>query len=96
MVHRYFVYLMASRRGVLYVGVTNDLERRVWPHKQSTEPSFTQRYRINRLVYFEETSRVDDAIAREKRIKGWLRAKELELIKAKNPTMQDLSEGWYR
>ena len=65
-VHRYFVYLMASRSGVLYVGVTNNLECRVWEHKHSTEPSSTQKYRVNRLVFFEETPRIDDAISREK------------------------------
>jgi len=93
--HRYFVFLLASRSGVLYTGVTNNLERRVWEHKHPTGPSFTQKYRVNRLVFFEETSRIDDAIAREKQIKGWLRSKKLELIKAENPTMRDLSEGWY-
>ena len=86
---------MASRSGVLYVGVTNDLERRVWEHKHPSGPSYTQKYRVNRLVYFEETSRIDDAIAREKQLKGWLRVKKLELIKAGNPTMRDLSETWY-
>ena len=95
MTHRYFVFLLASRSGVLYTGVTNNLERRVWEHKHPTGPSFTQKYRVNRLVFFEETSRIDDAIAREKQIKGWLRSKKLELIKAENPTMRDLSEGWY-
>ena len=94
-VHRYFVYLMASRSGVLYVGVTNDLERRVWEHKHPSGPSYTQKYHVNRLVFFEETSRIDDAIGREKQIKGWLRAKKLGLIKAENPTMRDLSDGWY-
>ena len=69
-VHRYFVYMMASRSGALYVGVTNNLERRVWKHKHPSGPSYTQKYRVNRLVFFEETSRIDDAIAREKQIKG--------------------------
>ena len=92
---RYWVYLMASRSGVIYVGVTKNLERRAWEHKHPSGPSFTQKYRVNRLVWFEETSRIDDAIEREKEIKGWLRVRKLELIKAENPTMRDLSEGWY-
>ena len=93
--HRYYVYTLASRSGVLYTGVTNNLERRVWEHKHSTQPSFTQKYKVNRLVHFEEFSHIHDAIAAEKRIKGWVRAKKLEMIRAENPTMRDLSEGWY-
>ena len=77
---QYFVFIMSSYRGMTYIGVTNNLERRVWQHKHSTEPSFTQRYRVNRLVFMEEFGRIDDAIAREKQIKGWLRAKKMALI----------------
>ena len=95
MPNRYWVYIMSSYRGVLYTGVTNNLERRVWEHKHSTEPSFTRTYRVNRLVYIEEFGNVLDAIESEKRIKGWLRIRKLELIKTRNPKMLDLSEGWY-
>ena len=80
----FYVYILASRGRVLYVGVTNDLQRRVYEHKHKIVPGFTQRYYITRLVYFEETSDVKSAIAREKQIKGWLRAKKLELINAVN------------
>ena len=72
---QYYVYIMASRSRTLYTGVTNDLNRRVWEHKHGTIPGFTKRYRVNRLVHFESTSNVSAAIAREKQIKGWSRAK---------------------
>jgi putative endonuclease len=68
----YYVYIMASRSRVLYTGVTNDLARRVYEHKRSLIAGFTNRYRITRLVYFEEFTDVRDAIAREKEIKGWV------------------------
>jgi putative endonuclease len=76
---------------VLYIGVTNDLTRRVQEHKQSLIPGFTQQYRVTRLVYFEEFDDIRDAIAREKQLKGWLRARKLKLIEARNPTWDDLS-----
>ena len=90
----YCVYIMASRSRVLYTGVTNDLQRRVGEHKQGRTPGFTSRYRINRLVYFEEFSDIRDAIAREKQIKDWRRARRVSLIEARNPTWEDLAEGW--
>jgi putative endonuclease len=93
--HRYFVYLMASRSRVLYVGVTNDLYRRVREHQDGAVPGFTSRYRVVHLVHFEETGSVTEAIAREKQIKGWLRAKKIALIEAGNPEWEDLSGGWY-
>ena len=92
---RSWVYLMARRSGVLYIGVTNTLERRVWEHKHPSGPSFTQKYRINRLVSVEEFGNILDVIASEKTIKGWLRAKKLELIKTENPKMPDVRDGWY-
>jgi putative endonuclease len=91
---QYYVYIMTNQSGTLYTGVTNDLQRRVYEHKHKLVPGFTQRYNITRLVYFEETSDVKSAIAREKQIKGWLRAKKLELINAVNPNWRDLSEEW--
>jgi putative endonuclease len=94
--HSYWVYLLASKSGVLYVGVTNDLERRVWEHKNKAVPGFTADYNVNRLVWCEEFREVSDAIAMEKRIKGWSRAKKVALIQEHNPQWNDLSEGWYK
>jgi putative endonuclease len=91
----YYVYIMASKYGTLYIGMTNDLERRVYEHKNKLVKGFTKKYSINRLVYFEETSDVDSAIEREKQIKSWRRSKKVELVKAMNPTWSNLSEGWF-
>jgi putative endonuclease len=88
---RYYVYIMTNRSGTLYVGVTNDLQRRVWEHKQKLIEGFTKRYNITRLVYYEETPDVTAAIVREKQIKGWLRKKKIAL----NSGWKDLSDGWY-
>jgi len=88
----YYVYIMASRSRVLYTGVTNDLARRVHEHKRSLIPGFTSIYRVTRLVYFEEFTDVHDAIAREKQIKGWVRARKIRLIERHNPTWEDRAE----
>ena len=93
---RYFVYILASKSRRLYVGVTNDLERRVYEHKHKLADGFTKMYRIDRLVHFEETSDVLAAIEREKRIKGLLRTKKTALVESVNPTWEDLSEAWYK
>jgi putative endonuclease len=90
-----YVYIMASRSRTLYTGVTNSLERRAAEHKRHRTPGFTDRYRIERLVYFETWGHIRDAIQREKQIKGWRRSKKIALIEAKNATWADLSEGWY-
>jgi len=91
----YYVYIMASSTCTLYVGVTNDLERRVFEHKQDLVPGFTRRYAVKRLVYYEDTNDVSVAIAREKQIKGWRRSRKVELIASMNPAWRDLSDGWY-
>jgi putative endonuclease len=91
----YYVYMMTNHSGTLYIGVTNDLRRRVWEHKQQLIEGFTKRYNIRRLVYYEETPDVTAAIAREKQIKGWLRKKKIALIESLNPGWKDLSERWY-
>lgn len=88
---QYYVYIMASYRRVLYTGMTNNLERRVYEHKRNLLPGFTSKYRVNRLVYFEETPDVRAAIEREKQIKGWLRSKKIALIESANPDWHDLS-----
>jgi len=87
----YYVYILASRRnGTLYVGVTNNLARRVYEHKQGLVPGFTTKYRVHLLVHYEPYEDVREAIAREKRVKRWLRKWKLELIEKHNPTWQDL------
>ena len=87
----FYVYIMASRSRVLYVGVTNDLARRVDEHKRSLGAGFTSRYRVTRLVYFEEFGDILDAIAREKEIKGWTRSRKIGLIEDRNSTWEDVS-----
>ena len=87
----YFVYLMAIRSRVLYTGVTNDLGRRVAEHKGGEVPGFTSRYKVTRLVHFEETSNIRAAIEREKEIKGWRRSKKVALIESVNSNWKDLS-----
>jgi putative endonuclease len=94
MFKQYFVYIMASRSHVLYVGVTNDLQRRVGQHKQKVVEGFTQKYNVTRLVYYEMTNDVHVALNREKEIKGWLRKKKIALIESMNPQWKDLSEEW--
>jgi putative endonuclease len=89
-VRTYYVYIMASRSRVLYTGVTNDLDARVAQHKGRLIPGFTSKYRVTRLVHFEEFTHVRDAIAREKQIKSWTRAKRLRLIENTNPYWTDL------
>jgi putative endonuclease len=90
----YYVYIMASRSRVLYIGVTNDLARRVHEHRRSLIPGFTSKYRITRLVYFEEFMDVRDAITREKQIKGWVRVRKIRLIEEHNPTWEDRADLW--
>jgi putative endonuclease len=90
----YFVYIMSSKSGVLYIGVTSDLERRVNEHREGLTRGFTKRYRVRLLVYFEEYNRPEDAITREKQIKGWTRARKLELIHSTNLPMDDLNACW--
>jgi len=87
----YFVYILASRRnGTLYVGVTNDLVRRVYEHKNDFVDGFTKRYGVHLLVYYESTSEVASAIQREKQIKKWNRAWKIELIERVNQDWKDL------
>jgi len=81
----YYVYILTSDTGTLYIGVTNDLLRRSYEHKHGLVEGFTKKYRIHRLVYYEETSDVENAIAREKQLKKWRRSKKMGLIKSANP-----------
>jgi putative endonuclease len=91
----YYVYIMANESQTLYIGITNDLQRRVFQHKRKTIDGFTRKYNITQLVYFESTPDVSAAVAREKQIKGLLRKKKIELIAVMNPLWKDLSEGWF-
>jgi putative endonuclease len=86
-----YVYILASYTQRLYIGVTNDLERRLWQHRNKTFAGHTAKYNIDRLVYHEYYERADDAIARERQLKTWNRAKKLELITRDNPNWKDLS-----
>ena len=90
---QFFVYILASKSRRLYIGVTNDLERRLYEHL-SGDRSFTARYRIHRLVHFEATNSATVAIEREKQLKGWRRSKKIALVESTNPTWNDLSESW--
>ena len=93
--HEYFVYMLASRSRTLYVGVTNSLMRRIREHREGLADSFTAKYKIHRLVYFERFQYIDNAIAREKVLKHCLRAEKIELIIAKNPTWADLAADFF-
>ncbi len=94
-VKQYYVYIMASYRQTLYIGVTNDLQRRVYQHKNKINPnSFTSRYNINRLVYYETFNDIQDALAREKQLKSFRREKKVSLLVSENPNWQDLSLEW--
>ncbi|NIA16461.1 MAG: GIY-YIG nuclease family protein [Nitrospiraceae bacterium] len=94
--HRYFVYVLTNKNDkVMYVGMTNDLERRVYEHKAKLLKGFTKKYNVSKLVYYEETGDVSTAIAREKEIKKWRREKKNRLVETLNPEWKDLSEGWF-
>jgi putative endonuclease len=88
---QFYVYIMASQRnGTLYTGMTSDLVKRVWQHKEGFVPSFAGKYQVKRLVYFEIHDTAESAIMREKQIKKWRRAWKLELIEERNPGWKDL------
>lgn len=89
------IYIMASRSRTLYIGVTSNLFRRVWQHKNGTYGGFTSQYNITRLIYYEEFVLMQNAIAREKQLKRWSRSKKLWLISMQNPAWVDLAEEWY-
>ena len=91
----YYVYIMASRGKTLYIGVTNDLVRRAFEHKEGLTGSFTARYKITKWVYVENTNDVRAAIEREKQLKAWRRSKKVALVESVNPEWKDLSLRWY-
>jgi len=92
----YYIYMLTNANGkVIYVGMTNNLERRIYEHKNKLVDGFTKKYNVNKLVYFEQTSQVESAIAREKEIKAWRREKKDNLVVQMNSGWKDLSDGWF-
>jgi len=92
----YYTYIMSSQGRVLYIGMTSNIEQRVFQHKTHAFGGFTAKYNVTSLVYFERHGAVMTAIKREKEIKAWRREKKLALIESTNPTWRDLSYGWYQ
>jgi len=90
----YFVYILSSFTRTIYIGVTNNIERRLYEHKQKLIKGFTSKYNVSSLVYFESFSDINAAIAREKEIKKWRREKKVALIESTNPDWEDLSLLW--
>ncbi len=88
----YYVYILANKGKMLYTGVTSDLEKRVFEHKNHIIQGYAEKYKINQLVYYEETNDAIAAIEREKQLKGWLRRKKIALIESINPQWRDLTE----
>ena len=94
--HCYSVHIVCGRTRVPYIGITSDLQHRVWQHKNGAFEGFTNKYKCHDLVYFERYDNVHRAIGRENELKGWMRAKKIALIESMNPRWQDLSEHWGR
>jgi len=88
---QYYVYILTNNSKTLYTGVTNNLPRRIYEHKNKLVEGFTKKYNLTKLVYYEISEDVRSAIAREKQIKGWLRSKKINLIESTNPEWKDLS-----
>ena len=93
--HEYYIYIMTNGVRTLYTGVTNDLMRRVFEHKEKLVDRFTKKYNITILVYYETTGDIQAAIAREKQLKRWRRSKKIALIESSNTQWKDFSLGWY-
>jgi putative endonuclease len=92
----YYIYILASKRnGILYTGVTSNLQNRISQHKTEAVKGFTSKYFVHKLVYYEQTEDVNSAISREKVLKKWNRSWKIRLIETDNPTWRDLSEDWY-
>lgn len=94
--YKFWVYILTSRTGTLYVGITGYLHRRITQHKIDSIEGFTKKYKVHRLVYYESFGDVLKAIRREKQLKGWRRTKKIALIEKINPRWQDLAETWGR
>ena len=92
----YYVYILTNKtNSVMYIGVTNDLRRRLYEHKNEQLDGFTKKYHVHKLVYFEEYSEANDAIAREKQLKGWVRTKKNRIVEAKNPYWNDWGDNLF-
>src|SRR5450755_1620951 len=91
----FYVYILSSKSRVLYTGITDNIYRRTWEHKNDVHPGFTRDYKVHRLVYYETFRYVNNAIAREKSIKGWSRRKKIALIEAESPTWEHRSAMWF-
>lgn len=89
----YYIYILASLSGTLYIGITNNLKRRIYEHKEGLIEGFSKKYKCIKLIYFEEYHDVNEAIAREKQLKNWRREKKESLIKRLNPSWKDLASG---
>jgi putative endonuclease len=89
-----YIYILGSRTGTLYIGVTSNLVVRVWQHKSGKYPGFSKSYGCQRLLYYEHFEDISRAIAREKQLKRWIRSKKIHLIAKANPGLHDLSEKW--
>jgi putative endonuclease len=92
--HQYFVYIVCSRSGTLYIGMTNSIYRRALEHKRGEVEGFASKYHCDSVVYYESFDDVHKALGREKQLKGWTRAKKIALIESRNPRWQDLAETW--
>ena len=94
--NHYYVYILTNwNNKVMYIGVTGNLIRRLYEHKNGVYEGFTKKYHVHKLVYYECTTDVNEAIAREKQLKGWRRAKKNDLIESANPAWQDLAGDWF-
>lgn len=91
----YYVYIMTNKSRTLYTGITNNLRKRVFEHKNKSIKGFTSKYNIAILVFYEYSMDVNAAIRKEKQIKGWKRQKKIDLIQSQNPNWNDLSDGWF-
>lgn len=95
-IYQYYLYILTNKKnGTLYIGVSNNLERRMFEHKNKLVDGFTKKYGLDKLVYFEDYQYVNDAIRREKNIKKWKRQWKINLIENDNPDWKDLSEDWF-
>ena len=92
----YYTYILTNwNNTVMYIGITNNLERRILEHKHGLIKGYTKKYNVHKLVYYEYTTDVRVAIEREKQLKGWKRSKKNELVEKSNPYWEDISEGWF-
>ena len=91
MSHQYYIYILRSTSGVFYIGVTNNLVKRVWEHKNKVVKGFTQKYNIDKLIYYEIYNDVETAILREKQLKNWNREKKIRLISKMNSKLEEIS-----